>query len=194
MTPYPVLVGTTFIVLAAPRSFCHINMWRAVCCLSLTLGLTAPAALALDAGKDQPTQVQADRIEANQVTGVVTYSGRVHFARGGIDIHADNVEVHQKGDAVQSIRATGAPVRFRQRGPGARDEVRGSAARVDYSAAHREVTLTGQARFEQNNDVFEAATVRYRLDGSSTLAEGNDRERVQAQFHRRRPEAETPAP
>lgn len=181
-------------VLAALRSSCHKKITRAACCLSLTICLAAPAALALDAGKDQPTQVQADRIEANQVTGVVTYSGHVHFARGGIDIHANHVEVHQQGDAVQSIRATGAPVRFRQRGPGARDEVRGTAARVDYSAARREVTLTGQARFEQNRDVFEAATVRYRLDGSSTLAEGNDRDRVQAQFNRRRPEPGTPAP
>ncbi len=141
--------------------------------LCFTMWLAVPTAQALNAEKDQPTRVQADRIEANQQTGVITYRGHVRFDKGGISIRADTVEVRQHGEVLHSILANGTPVHFRQRGPGPRDEIRGVAARVDYRADRREVTLTGKVRMEQNGDVLEAATVHYRLDGSEMRAEGS---------------------
>ena len=171
------------------RSSCHNMMRTTVLLFCFTVLLTTATAQTLGAGKDQPTKVQADRIEANQHTGVITYRGHVHFEKGGIDIHADNVEVRQHGEVLHSLRATGAPVRFRQHGPGPRDEIRGVAARVDYRADRREVTLTGKVRIEQNGDVLEAATVHYRLDGGETRAEGGvGQNRVQALLKPRRPQ------
>ena len=171
------------------RSSCH-NMMRTTALLFCsTLWFIAATAQALDTGKDQPTKVQADRIEANQQTGVVTYRGHVHIERGDIDIHADNVEVRQQGEVLHSLRATGAPVRFRQRGPGPRDKIRGVAARVDYSVSRREVTLTGKVRIEQNGDVLEAATVHYQLDGGDTRAVGGvGQTRVRALLTPRQPQ------
>jgi lipopolysaccharide export system protein LptA len=161
----------------------------------LTLWLIAPGVQALDTDKDQPIQVQADRIEANQQTGVVTYRGHVHFARGDIDIHADSVEVRQHGEALHSILASGTPVRFHQRDTQAGKEIRGTAARVDYRADRREITLTGEARLEQNGDVFEAATVHYRLDEGDVRAEGGaGQQRVQALLTPRRAQPTEAAP
>ncbi len=154
----------------------------------LAAWLAVPAAPAWAAGQDQPTQVRADTIEANQQTGVVTYRGHVSFSQGGISLQADRVEVRQRGEALDSVVAYGAPVRFRQQADGPRAEIRGQAARVDYRAADREVVLRGQARVEQHGDVFEAATVNYRLDGRDLRAEGaTGQERVQAVLTPRRP-------
>jgi lipopolysaccharide export system protein LptA len=152
-----------------------------------TFCLTAPVVLALDVDKDQPVQVQADRIEANQQTGIVTYRGHVRFDKGDIGIQADKVEVRQKGEALDTIHATGAPVRFHQRGVPGREEMRGTAARVDYHAERREITLTGKVHLEQGGDVLEAATVQYRLDSGDIRAEGGiGQDRVQAQLTSRR--------
>lgn len=189
MKPNPVFVETKFIVLAPLRLSCRKKIWLTPALLfCFTLWLTVPTAQALDTGKDQPTKVQADRIEANQQTGVVTYRGHVHFEKGGIDIQADNVEVHQRGEVLHSLRATGAPVHFRQRGPEPRDEIRGVAARVDYSVSSREVTLTGKVRIEQNGDVLEAAIVHYRLGSVDARAEGGvGQNRVRALLTPRQP-------
>jgi lipopolysaccharide transport protein LptA len=154
--------------------------------LCLALSLAGPAAQALDADNDQPTLAQADRIEVNQQTGVITYRGHVSFVKGGISIQADKIEVRQRGEALHSVSATGAPVRFHQRGLGPRDEIRGVAARVDYSADSREVALHGQVHLEQHGDVLEAATVHYQLDGSGFRAEGGGQGRVQAVLAPRR--------
>lgn len=155
--------------------------------LWLAAWLAVPATQALAAGQDQPTQIQADHIEANQQTGVVTYRGHVSFAQGGISIQADRVEVRQRGEALDSVIAYGAPVRFRRQTDDPRAEIRGQAARVDYRAASREVVLRGQARLEQHGDVFEAATVNYQLDGSGLRAEGaTGQDRVQAVLTPRR--------
>ena len=154
--------------------------------LCLALSLTAPAAQALTAAEDQPTQIQADRIEANQQTGVITYRGHVSFVKGGMSILADKIEVRQRGEALHSVTATGAPVRFSQRGPGPRDEIRGVAARVDYRADKREVALHGKVRLEQHGDVLEAATVYYQLDGGGFRAEGGAEGQVQSVLAPRR--------
>ncbi|MBI5611969.1 MAG: lipopolysaccharide transport periplasmic protein LptA [Gammaproteobacteria bacterium] len=160
--------------------------WRAA--LWLAAWLAMPAAQALAADRDQPTQIRADHIEANQQTGVVTYRGHVSFSRGGIDIQADQVEVRSRGEQLQSVSAYGAPVRFRQQADGARAEIRGQAARVDYRADSRVVVLRGQARLEQHGDVFEAAILNYQLDRSDLRAEGAaGQDRIQAVLTPRQP-------
>jgi lipopolysaccharide export system protein LptA len=163
--------------------------------LWLTAWLAVPAAQALDAGHDQVTQIQADHIEANQQTGIVTYRGHVSFSKGGIAIQADRIEVRQRGEELQSVSAYGAPVRFRQQTDDPRDEIRGQAARVDYRADGREVVLRGQARLEQHGDVFEAATMNYQIDRSDLRAEGaTGQDRVQAVLTPRRPGQTGPSP
>jgi len=162
--------------------------------LCLALWLAAPAAQALDADKGLAIQVQADRIEVNQQTGVITYRGHVNFTQGGLNLQADKVEVRQRGEALHSVTASGAPVRFRQRGLEPNDEIRGVAARVEYRAGGRELALNGKVRVEQHGDVFEAATVHYRLDGSGFRAEGGNQGRVQALLTPRRPAPAGAAP
>jgi len=156
--------------------------------LWLTAWLVVPAAQAIDAGQNQATQIRADHIEANQQTGVVTYRGHVSFARDGIYIQADKVEVRQQAEELESIVAYGAPVRFRRQTEDPRDEIRGQATRIDYRADGREVVLRGHARLEQHGDVFEAAIVNYQLDRSDLRAEGaTGQDRVQAVLTPRRP-------
>jgi lipopolysaccharide export system protein LptA len=163
--------------------------------LWLAAWLAVPAAQALAAGQDQPTQIRADHIEANQQTGIVTYRGHVSFSKGGIAIQADRIEVHQRGEALQSVSAYGAPVRFRQQTDAPRAELRGQAARVAYRADGRVVVLRGQARLEQHGDVFEAAILNYQIDRSDLRAEGaTGQDRVQAVLTPRRPGQTGPSP
>ncbi len=165
----------------APAVSLHAALW-------LTAWLAVPAGQALAAGQGQVTQIQADDIEANQQTGIVTYRGHVSFSKDGIAIQADRIEVRQRGEELQSIIAYGAPVRFRRQADDPRDEIRGQAARVDYRADGREVVLRGQARLEQHGDVLEAATVNYQIDRSDLRAEGaTGQDRVQAVLTPRRP-------
>lgn len=164
-------------------------------CLCLAAWLSVPTAQALNTDTTLPVQVQADRIEVNQQTGVTTYRGNVRFDNGDIGIQADTVEMRQRAEVLHGVMASGAPVRFQQAANGTRAEIRGVATRVDYNADRREITLTGNVRMEQSGDVFEAATVHYQLDDGMMRAEGGPGQgRVRAVLAPRRLEQARPAP
>lgn len=124
--------------------------------------------------RNAPIHVRADSISLDQKRGVTVYRGKVSFEQGGFRINADRVEATLKGERLESIHASGRPLRFRHAAVGETQEVRGSAARLEYQAASGQLNLFGDVRVEQGRNVFRSAVMRYDLSAETLAADGSD--------------------
>ena len=80
----------------------------------LAAGLAA-AALAEKADRDKPTQIEANKMSADDARRLTIFDGNVVLTRGTMRLMADRVVVRQDAEGFQFATATGKPARFRQR-------------------------------------------------------------------------------
>jgi lipopolysaccharide export system protein LptA len=128
---------------------------------------------------DQPVNVRARRVDANEKTGVTTYQGNVVLTQGSLRLDADRMEVTTRDGRLRRVRAWGGPVRFRNRTDSG-EEIRGEAGRVEYFASERRIDLHQRVKLTRNNDSVEGAVVRYDLERATFSAEGGDDGQVSA--------------
>jgi lipopolysaccharide export system protein LptA len=83
--------------------------------LLVLLALWAGAAAAEQADSSKPTQIEANRMQADDVRRLTIFEGDVVVTRGTLKIQADKIVVHQDAEGYQHSTATGKPVRFRQK-------------------------------------------------------------------------------
>jgi lipopolysaccharide export system protein LptA len=81
----------------------------------LVLCLASLPALAEKADREKPTQVEANRMSADDVRRLNIFEGDVVVTRGTITLRADRLVVRQDAEGFQYSTATGNPVRFKQR-------------------------------------------------------------------------------
>lgn len=124
--------------------------------LAAALGLAAPAVLAERADRDKPTQIEADRMSADDARRVSIFEGSVAFSKGTISLRADRVVVRQDTDGFVHATATGKPVRFRQKSDprGEREGVwaEAEALRIEIDDRNQKVELFEQARVLRGGD------------------------------------------
>jgi lipopolysaccharide export system protein LptA len=75
----------------------------------------APATLAEKADQSKPTQIEANKMSADDARRLTIFDGNVVLTRGTIRLTADRVVVRQDAEGFQYATATGKPARFRQR-------------------------------------------------------------------------------
>jgi lipopolysaccharide export system protein LptA len=83
--------------------------------LVLALALAWSSASAEKADREKPTQVEANRMSADDVRRLNIFEGDVVVTRGTITLRADRLVVRQDAEGFQYSTATGKPVRFKQR-------------------------------------------------------------------------------
>jgi lipopolysaccharide export system protein LptA len=120
------------------------------------LALLAPPGFAEQADRDKPTQIEADRLSADDAKRVTIFEGNVVLTKGTISVRADRVLVRQDAEGYQSATATGNPVRFRQRTdargnqPGVWAEA--EALRVEIDDRRQKIELFEKARVVRDQD------------------------------------------
>ena len=120
------------------------------------------ALIPLTAGAEQgdstkPTQVEANRMSADDARRTNTFEGNVIVTRGTLNIRADKIVVRQDKDGNQYATATGNPVRFRQRQDPKPPEkegtwMEGEAKRVELDDKAGKVELFESARVNRGGD------------------------------------------
>lgn len=141
--------------------------------------LCAPAAHALKSDAQQPINIRARSVAANEKTGVSVYRGDVVMTQGSLRIEADRLEVTLHNGRTDLIRAWGKPARLRSR-TDAGDDIHASAARVEYRATAGQVDLYDNVAIERGADQFTAAVVHYLIEQQTFTAEGGDGNQVTA--------------
>ena len=119
--------------------------YRSSFLIACAIALMALTAAAEQADRDQPIQVEADRMEYDDARKVNTFSGRVQLTQGTIRIRADRLVVRQDAEGNSFGLAEGRPARFRQKREGVDEFIEGEGQTIDYNGKTEVVTLTGQA-------------------------------------------------
>lgn len=105
----------------------------------------APPALAQKADRNQPTNVEADRLEYDDARQRTVFIGRVVLTRGSLVIRGDRLVLDQSGDDRQNAVATGKPAKFRQKRDGSDQFLEGTAAKIEYDSTTEKMVFTGSA-------------------------------------------------
>ena len=131
-------------------------MKRLVLPFLLLLVLTGPA-LAEKADRDKPTQVEANKMSADDARRLNIFEGEVVVTKGTIRLTAEKLIVRQDAEGFQLATATGKPAKFRQRQdpkPGEKEGiwVEGEALRIELDDKNQKIELFDKARVNRGGD------------------------------------------
>jgi lipopolysaccharide export system protein LptA len=126
------------------------------CIAAVALALAGPA-FAEKADRDKPTQVEANRMSADDARRMNIFEGNVVVTKGTITLRADRLVVRQDAEGFQYATATGKPARFRQRQdakPGEKEGiwVDGEALRIELDDKNQKIELFDNARVTRGCD------------------------------------------
>ena len=119
--------------------------------------LVAGPALAEKADRDKPTQVEANKMSADDARRLNIFEGDVIVTKGTIRLTADKLIVRQDAEGFQLATATGKPAKFRQRQdakPGEKEGiwVEGEALRIELDDRNQKIELFDKARVNRGGD------------------------------------------
>jgi lipopolysaccharide export system protein LptA len=109
------------------------------------------------ADRDKPTQVEANRMSADDARRLNVFEGDVVVTKGTMRLTADRLVVRQDAEGFQSATATGKPARFRQRQdpkPGEKEGiwVDGEASRIELDDREQKIEMFERARVNRGGD------------------------------------------
>jgi len=120
------------------------------------IALRPGASLAEKADRDKPTQIEANRMSADDARRMSIFEGSVVLTKGTMSVHADRIVVREDADGFRFATATGKPVRFRQKGdPKDRKEgvwTDGEALRVEIDDRDEKIEMFERARVTRDQD------------------------------------------
>ncbi len=139
----------------------------------LALVLAFPAtALCLPEDREQPINLEADRAQLDQTTGISTYEGNVIITQGSMRLFADVARIYVTDGEFERMEADGDPVRFRYRPAADKEEIFGRGQHATYDVSDAKIVVTTNARFTQGGDVFTGDYVEYDLAQDLVKAKG----------------------
>ena len=126
--------------------------------------LAALPAAAEKADRDKPTQIEANRMSADDVKRMTIFEGNVVLTKGTIAVRADRIVVRQDAEGFQLTSATGAPVRFKQKQDPKEGEkegrwMDGEALRVEIDERKQTIELFDNARVNRGGDEVAGAYI-----------------------------------
>ncbi len=109
------------------------------------------------ADRDKPTQVEANKMSADDARRLNIFEGNVVVTKGTIRLTADRLVVRQDAEGFQFATATGKPARFRQRQdakPGEKEGIwiEGEALRIELDDRNQKIELFDNARVNRGGD------------------------------------------
>ena len=142
--------------------------------LLLCLLLLPATALGLSTDRDQPIEVEADRLEIRDEDKVSIYEGNVSLVQGSLQIRSDRLVIHfNDRRELTLMEMTGNPARLRQLDD-QRREMQGQARRINYTESESLLELIGDARFDHAGDTIESERIRINTDNNSIQAGSSD--------------------
>lgn len=138
-------------------------MRRAIPIVAVAL-LAAFPARAEKADRDKPTQIEANRMSADDVKRMTIFEGNVVLTKGTIAVRAERIVVRQDAEGFQLTSATGAPVRFKQKQDPKEGEkegrwMDGEALRLEIDERKQTIELFDNARVNRGGDEVAGAYI-----------------------------------
>ena len=128
-----------------------------IICLSL---LYTGNAFALSTDVEKPVSIEANQVVFNKNAGTAVYSGRVEIVQGTLRITAERIEINAPKNEIQTIKATGKPVMFKQTMDSGKN-AQGQASLMMYYVTQKRLQLSGNASLKQDQDTFASNNIEY---------------------------------
>jgi lipopolysaccharide export system protein LptA len=125
--------------------------------LAILLLLASFSAWAEKADRDKPTQIEANRMSADDTRRMNIFEGNVVLTKGTIAVQAERIVVRQDAEGFQFTTATGSPVRFKQKMDPKEGEkegrwMDGEAMRIEIDDRKQTIELFQNARVNRGGD------------------------------------------
>lgn len=127
---------------------------------------------ALPEDRSQSIRITADSAVRDERTGETRYEGSVELTQGSLRILADSLTLQHRGNETQLITATGSPASLQQTPTVDDPPVRATADMIEYDQGADTVTLTENARIEQDGATVAGAVINYVLGERRVTATG----------------------
>jgi lipopolysaccharide export system protein LptA len=139
----------------------------------LLLALLAPAAWGLEADRDQPINIEADKASLNDKTGFSVYEGNVKLRQGTLIFTGNRMTVQLTDKQLDTIVLTGTPATYVQRPEGKDTDQHAEAGRIEYYAIDERVILLDKARiWESGDEEFRSDRIVFNLKNDTVDAGG----------------------
>ncbi|MFZ4758276.1 MAG: lipopolysaccharide transport periplasmic protein LptA [Burkholderiaceae bacterium] len=160
------------------------------------LALAVLPAQAERADRYKPTNVEADRMQYDDLKQVNVFTGSVVLTKGTIVLRGDKLVLQQDPEGYQYGTATGRTASFRQKRDGVDEYVEGYGEEIHYDGKTERVRLTGKAKVRRLDGtrvvdeidgaviVYDSRTEQFEVDGSGAAsgpAVGGGRVRITIQ-------------
>lgn len=173
--------------------------------LLLALLLALPA-WAERADRDQPVNIEANRITVDEARKVQVFEGNVQFSQGTMMLRAEKLVVSQDANGYQkgiAYGTNGRPATFRQKREGKNEYIEGEAERIEHDSKAEKAELFTKARIRSGLDEvhgqyisYDARSENYVVSGTSpdaSAAQSAPQGRVRAVIQPKNRAADTPA-
>ena len=150
----------------------NINPLLRMAVSGLLMWALCPIANALPEDRNQPIRITADSAIRDERLGETRYMGSVELTQGSLRITADTLTLRNGDSETQIITATGSPASLRQTPEADSPPVEATAGRIEYDQGADTVTLTQDARIEQDGAIVTGAVIDYVLGEQRVTASG----------------------
>lgn len=114
----------------------------------------------MDSDRDQPIEVEADRMEMREQENISIYEGNVKLVQGSLRVNADRMVIHfTDANQLSLMEMTGKPAKLRQI-DNQRREIHGEAEQIDYSEPKSLLILRKSAYLDQAGDIIRGELIR----------------------------------
>jgi len=120
----------------------------------------------------QAITVEADRLEMDNAKGVSHYRGSVVMSQGNLQLRADSVTLHSKGNALQKAIADGSPVYLEKTDPQTGETIKANAGHMEYKLQEGLLEMNGDAHLWRGKDEFAGEHIVYELNKRIVRATG----------------------
>ncbi len=105
----------------------------------------------LSSDRDQPIQIEADRVLLDEKAGLSVYEGNIFMQQGSLTMHGSRMRVQLRDNQVESITIDGKPATFSQRPDGAESDQHAEADHIEYHTGDQRLILQGNALIRQSD-------------------------------------------
>lgn len=136
---------------------------RAARMMFASFALASALAVAEQADRDKPVNLEADRVSVDESRKVQIFEGNVRLSKGTLTITADRLMVSQDEAGYQRGVATGTTVlpHFSQKREGTDEYIEGEAERIEHDASAEKTEFFGQAWVKSGLDEVRGQYISY---------------------------------
>lgn len=124
--------------------------------------LLASPVWALDSDRQQPIQIEADRLDVDDAKGIGVYRGDVRYTQGTLELKAAEVMIYSTQErSLARVVAVGNPATFEQQIDPAGGVLTGEAQTIEYNVTTEQLLLKGSAHLVYCGDEFASDHIEF---------------------------------